>query len=97
MHWLVPKGHVLSALPAELGAAPTDVLMLVQLLPRQQQLTEQTGLQTLGTMVRLGEMFYKINVYFFKLNCFFILMLYFMFRTNLVVHQVTTLHLFVAL
>lgn len=55
VHWLVPKGHIASAVPAELGAAPTDVLMLAQLLPRQQQLTEQTGLQTLGTMVRLGE------------------------------------------
>lgn len=63
MHWLVPEGHIAPAVPAELGAAPTHVLMLVQILPRQQQLTEQTGLQTLGTMVRLGEAVYKVNAY----------------------------------
>lgn len=54
MHLLVPEGHVASTVPAELRAAPADELMLAQLLPRQLQLTEHTGLQTLGTMVRLG-------------------------------------------
>lgn len=53
MHCLVPKGHVASTVPAELRAAPADELMLAQLLPRQLQLTEHTGLQTLDTVVRL--------------------------------------------
>lgn len=52
---LVPEGHVESTVPTELGPAPTHLLVLVQVLPGQLQLTEETGLQTLGTDVRLGQ------------------------------------------
>lgn len=52
---LVPQGDVASAVPAELGATPTDQTVFVQLLARQLQLAELTAQQTLHTLTRLGD------------------------------------------
>lgn len=52
---LVPQGDVSAAVPAELGATPAGQTVFVHLLPWQLQLAELTALETLHTLVRLGD------------------------------------------
>lgn len=52
---LVPQGDVAPTLPAELGATPAGQAVLLQLPPRQLQIAEVTNLQTLYTLIRLGD------------------------------------------
>ena len=52
---LVPQGDIVAAVPAELSATATGQTVFVQLLPRQLQLTELAALQTLHTIISLGD------------------------------------------
>lgn len=52
---LVLQGDVAAALPAEFSSTSAGQTVFVQLLHRQLQLAELTALQTLHTVIRLGD------------------------------------------
>lgn len=52
---LVPQGDIAATVLAALGATPTEMMVFSYVLPWQLQVAELTALDTLHTLIRLGE------------------------------------------